>query len=727
MSAPELAPLLRDLAIAWRAISAYPPGHPTSASALDRAHATLRDALDAEGDLELAAGRDGLFHGDRRFDGPTAARLAELLRRRGLAGVRFRVGADRRELEVFLRALLVDPRRTATAAPLREELARSGVAGVEVHDLDFSGLRLVDGQDETVDPALPDAGGLWERLIKRLVAGGQIPAERLASWIASGGGATGLLAALLGSAGGSAGSLPAVDGAAQPGAPWSPQDLEAALGAAAAEFVEHPGPQSGAAIGYLWDTLDPGWRIRLATDLAEAIGAVRAAGSGREELLAALPAAPAEAVRGLLTAPRAGGPDPGGERTGAIDVSALERLRRLFVSGDLDAAGDAGAAASATTVLELPRGPDAVEVSPGATELARELAETPLARALAVALSELATQRDLAPGRRSAVLDRLLLAYRKLLAGGRLRLCRELAESLARRAADGGEAAQPLAAALERMSDSASVSALVAGLAHLPEDATEQVRLLLEQLGRPGIRHLLDALAHEEDRAVRRRLLDLLAAMGPTIAPEAASMLGDSRWYVVRNMLLLLRRVGDPGSLPEVRRAAAHPDLRVRLEAIRSLFEFESSLPRELLRNAVRNRDPRIAEEAIELAGTHGFHEAVEPLVELLAESDWSGRRRALRLKAIRALGELGDGRALAGLRRFAARFAWPPVALEERRALYEVLGSFPPDARRPFVERGRRARDPEIRRMALALERADEAAPGVSERRATPGRREGR
>jgi len=162
--------------------------------------------------------------------------------------------------------------------------------------------------------------------------------------------------------------------------------------------------------------------------------------------------------------------------------------------------------------------------------------------------------------------------------------------------------------------------------------------------------------------------------------------------------------VGDPGSLPDVRRATAHPDLRVRLEAIRNLFAFEAAASRDLLRAAIHDPDPRLAAEAIELAGAHGIVEAVEPLVELLAAWDPFGRRRALRLKAIRALAELADGRALPPLTRYGARYPWPPVAAEERRALYRSLEAYPAEARRELVERGRRSRDPEVRLLARQL-----------------------
>jgi hypothetical protein len=115
MSEPELGRLFHDLAVAWRALSAYPPGHPTAAEALDRAHASLAAATATAGGLELGAGRDGLLRGAQRFDGATAQKMADLLRRRRAAAVSFSPACTASELETFLRALFADPRRARAA------------------------------------------------------------------------------------------------------------------------------------------------------------------------------------------------------------------------------------------------------------------------------------------------------------------------------------------------------------------------------------------------------------------------------------------------------------------------------------------------------------------------------------------------------------------------------------------------------------------------------------
>ena len=158
---------------------------------------------------------------------------------------------------------------------------------------------------------------------------------------------------------------------------------------------------------------------------------------------------------------------------------------------------------------------------------------------------------------------------------------------------------------------------MVGALPELPEDAVALLPELLQRLGPTAVRHVLGVLAETDNRRLRHLLLDLLARLGPAVVRDATALLADSRWYVVRNMLLLLRRVGDPGSVPAVRKCADHPDLRVRLEAIRNLFAFDPGVPRELLRRALTHPDPRQAEAAMELAGEHAISEAVEPIEPL--------------------------------------------------------------------------------------------------------------
>ncbi|HET8733244.1 MAG TPA: HEAT repeat domain-containing protein [Anaeromyxobacteraceae bacterium] len=629
----KLGELFRDLAVAGRAVASYPRGHPSTASGLAKAHATLSALLAETGPIELGAARDALLRGDERHASPTASQLARLLRRRRAAALFLEPGATVDELETLLRALAVDPRAAAESGPLSAELAAAGLVHVRVSDLDFSSLALVDGE---VDPTAPEAGPLAQRIVRRLVAGGAIPVDARAAWLGAGRTDADLLQLLFATAG------------------------------------------SDAALG--------GWG-----PAAFAV-AVEVASEERRALLSA------------------DGPGRGGEEAPADPVATLAdgrvaTLRRAFAADDVDTLRDAGdPAATVAALLALPEEGEPPPLPAGAAAFRSELAAPTGERDPAPVLLDLAEHPEAPAAAAPAILARFDPALRRVLAAGRIRQATALVDRVQRRAGEPGDRAEAFRACAAAASGSEAVEALAAPLADLPDEAVAQAASLVQRLDPSAIRYLLDVLARTENRRARFRLLDVLARLGPAVARDAEALLGDPRWYVVRNMLLLLRRVGDNRSVPAVRRCVDHPDLRVRLEAIHNLFAFDRVAPSAHLRKALHDPDPRQAEAAMELVGKYGIAEAVGPIVEYLSAWDPLGKRRPVRLKAIRALAAIGDPGALAGLGRFRKRYDPFGPAVEERRELYRTLPAYPEDATRVWIVSGVRSRDPEIRRLAAAM-----------------------
>jgi hypothetical protein len=310
---------------------------------------------------------------------------------------------------------------------------------------------------------------------------------------------------------------------------------------------------------------------------------------------------------------------------------------------------------------------------------------------------------------RPLVLGRLRETFVRALQAGRFAQAIAMIRAIRELAADPSHAErrQPLDEFVEHLADARTLAALVAASRQPGGPPFVQVQSLVLALGASAAHGLLEALAAEPDRSRRLRLIELAASLGPAIVPETRRLLADSRWYVVRNMVLLLRRVHDKTAMSEILRCADHPDLRVRLEAIRALFAFDTTVPRDLLARTIHNPDPRLAEAAVLLSGQHGITQATDLLVEILLRWDLLGRRRSLRLKALRALADLADPAVLPRLARFFRERPFPVVALEERRAAYRLLGSYDQAARAPYVARGEKSRDGLIRDICRALNRA--------------------
>jgi hypothetical protein len=106
-----------------------------------------------------------------------------------------------------------------------------------------------------------------------------------------------------------------------------------------------------------------------------------------------------------------------------------------------------------------------------------------------------------------------------------------------------------------------------------PAPDAEQLDWLVRQLGMDAAEPLLDALGASTSRATRRKVLGLLAPLGPALVAPVTARLAGAPWYFQRNLLILLDRLGTrPGDFSP-KPYAAHPDGRVRREAVRMLLK----------------------------------------------------------------------------------------------------------------------------------------------------------
>ena len=161
------------------------------------------------------------------------------------------------------------------------------------------------------------------------------------------------------------------------------------------------------------------------------------------------------------------------------------------------------------------------------------------------------------------------------------------------------------------------VAALPAG------DGEPPLVTIICEMGETGVGALIDSLATESDRAARSRLLTALQPRAHDIATKLADYLSHPKWYVVRNVLMLLghagpgwedqvasgiehehprvvreaflglARIGTPAALDHTRRALRHGAADVRKQAGDTLFRFEPARSHPVVEEALE--DPELA------------------------------------------------------------------------------------------------------------------------------------
>ena len=92
-----------------------------------------------------------------------------------------------------------------------------------------------------------------------------------------------------------------------------------------------------------------------------------------------------------------------------------------------------------------------------------------------------------------------------------------------------------------------------------------------------SIGDFLDRLLMETDQGNRKALLSLAFRFDAEAIPAIRGKLDEPHWYFVRNLCLILGRIGDPSVVPDLVRLLDRKDLRVRKEAILALGQLRAA------------------------------------------------------------------------------------------------------------------------------------------------------
>jgi HEAT repeat protein len=101
--------------------------------------------------------------------------------------------------------------------------------------------------------------------------------------------------------------------------------------------------------------------------------------------------------------------------------------------------------------------------------------------------------------------------------------------------------------------------------------------------------------------------------------------LQDRRWYLVRNLILALRNLGDPSVLPAIRNLRNHEHPRVREEVLKALLHFQDPDPDSHLIKDLVSFDPETHRNAIQLAEMSKDPLVVQGRLDLLQRSPSNG------------------------------------------------------------------------------------------------------
>ena len=182
------------------------------------------------------------------------------------------------------------------------------------------------------------------------------------------------------------------------------------------------------------------------------------------------------------------------------------------------------------------------------------------------------------------------------------------------------------------------------GRSRLPE-----VQALIARVGAPFAEALLVRLAGEQGMSMRRFYMDCLVRLGAEALAPVTARLRDGRWYFVRNLVIILRRLEDPGVLESLEKLVSYPHAKVQLEVMKTFHHFGDPRGDRLLLAELDHSDRERRTRAVLAARWSFTPEVFTRLIQMLQEN-MSEEEYPVKSALVRTLAEIGHPVTVAGL-----------------------------------------------------------------------------
>jgi hypothetical protein len=700
LDARLLSDAIIELNISRRNVSIYPQNHPSVDRSLSRAFDLMQKLFEIRAEITLAVAKDTLIIDDYYLDkkNPVYREFAIQLSNLNIAYVSFITGLTKEELYQFHR--FISAKADASTAPVEERFRELNLIHIRTGFIDFGAFSFDEGKTEKSPPKEQ----LWERYVYGMLEGTlqpdgiseeirEIPPELLARFINKT----------------SAGDLreESYDKVItsyirrSSESAFSSTDLKRLL-----DFINGLKPELKKQ--FLSSTVKT-----VSKDMDAAYKAL--SGVSVEEIMELLSTINAqkmvipEALKNLLDKlsdlPQADTQDVmfGGSML-VDDIFLSPDISNLLAEGDFKSYIDDAYQKDIQKLLDYKSTSTPIKLR----ELEREYSDDIIEKDFNQTLLELVSLGDLGEEEYRSFVDSIRDQVDQFIWTGQYAQILKILQVLAANA-EKGIYPEVTSEEIGGYYSQEFIGNLIESFRVLGRQMREEAWMLCEHYGERIIVPLIDALINEESQIIRRFFVNLLKQFGSRIIPEAIKRLGDNRWFVKRNMLYLLGECDSQEVLPYIRPYSRHENPKVSLEAVKCLLNAGDSYGIAAVKDYLLSESKELCEQGVSLAGTYKIRGVVAELVQMLKRRGLAGADLYEKIPIIKALGEIGDPRALDPLRELllGKSILFKGVTEKLKEEIYRTLKNYPAPDIKDLVEAGLKSKNEYIRQESLRLSRA--------------------
>lgn len=207
----------------------------------------------------------------------------------------------------------------------------------------------------------------------------------------------------------------------------------------------------------------------------------------------------------------------------------------------------------------------------------------------------------------------------------------------------------------------------------------------IREIGEPYAELLIERLAAEQQAERRKTWMKILVELGDKGHQIILKALDDERWFLVRNLLIVLGHQRDAVPMKAVYKMTGHPHPKVRQEAIAILFRHTPATAIRLLIKELSSPNKETLSSAVELARQSRDPQILNRLHQLLKNEVRSDDDLDLHRRLLETLAFHGQPDSVAVLTRLLDQrgFIRSRRQKEFQREIVQTLGLFPPYASR--------------------------------------------
>ena len=699
-----LVAFLQTLNIARRNLSAYPADHPVVSASVQRLVETLRRLLEFREYLPLGVGQDALFLGDTVLDpkNPVLRDLAHILFRMGVAAIAFHRNLTAVEASRFCHLLQIKS-DAASTTPLSQQLQENKIRNIQVKGINYKAIRTVEqsfaGKDPQNQP-LPTSDNLWERFVQGVLRQEALDRDgnllhdfdpaKLAEFI-------------------SEKQRQAQNGTDSPLATGSDSFWQQLNDAETVPEIQRKDLKK---IGEFIQKLSPELRRQFLDS------AFNSMGSRQKTAEKVLSNFPRELLMEIL--------EDIGRKQAVVSPMVLSLLSKLAKSQGSAAASDAPAISRSELEKKLRtifREDETEQFNPQNYQavldeiVARDALSTPDLQELATLKKDLLEQNiehqvsavilellKLVPAEDQAkILEKNLLELSEHFLG--IGDFSSLVEVHAKLHNELNLATEIIQRLEEIFSRPEFVTEVLDGLHVWGKEKYQQISKLVTQVGAPFAAPLVERLATESSMSLRRYYMARLVELGDASYAAILPRLRDDRWFLVRNLVIVLRDLNLPAAVSPIKPLLQHDDQRVRQEVLKTLLFYRDPTANDHIRQELQEKNHERLLNAVILAEQSRSQDILDDLLSLLRQKDWRGKSYELKTAIVKTLGEIGNGKALPTLVRLlhSASLLHPRLHSQLKESIVRSFAKYPPEAVTTPLEKLAHSRKRNLAKLAQA------------------------